>query len=166
MNEASTSKAPRKKRPAYKSVEYEGTVSSVTDAYDSLEELASEVREIVDNSPEGLNQTQRIQTLDEAASALEGLSRPDVPEAVAELAIAYSEAHPTDKRREPSRAIRASNYASVLRAASDRVREQLEAHREETDEDQDEWDGMEQFANQLDEDADAVEGCEFPGMMG
>jgi dsDNA-binding SOS-regulon protein len=166
MNEASNSKAPRKKRPAYKSVEYKGTVSSVTDAYDSLEELASEVREIVDNSPEGLNQTQRIQTLDEAAGTLESLSRPDVPEAVAELAIAYSEAHPTDKRREPSRAIRASNYASVLRAASDRVREQLEAHREETDEDQDEWDDMEQFANQLDEDADAVEGCEFPGMMG
>jgi hypothetical protein len=52
----------------------DGSLSAaVADAFNELEELACECREVVDNAPEGLSATQRIETLNETAEVLEGL---------------------------------------------------------------------------------------------
>lgn len=53
--------------------------SAISDAYTELAELRDEVREVVDNAPEGLSETQRIQTLGETADRLDEFvdSEPD-----------------------------------------------------------------------------------------
>jgi hypothetical protein len=181
--------AKRKKRPAYKHVICDGTCSSVSDAYSALEELGSECREIVDNAPEGLNQTQRITTFEETADALEGVSEPDVPSCISDLHINYSEAVPNNKRASTSRSVRCSNAAAVFSAAADASNEQLEKDRvlwaarkvwddldvdmqaEQTEPDspmidEDDEGDVEQFANDCEEIASTVESLEFPGMFG
>ena len=55
---------------SYKYVNCTGTVSSIEDAFAELQSLGEEAREIVDNAPEGLNQTDRINTFEDTASTL------------------------------------------------------------------------------------------------
>jgi hypothetical protein len=51
---------------------------AVADAFSELQDVACEVRDVVENTPENLSQTQRILTLDETAGVLEGLIEPAV----------------------------------------------------------------------------------------
>lgn len=148
---------------SYKYETMTGTVSSVEDAYSALEELGGECREIVDNAPEGLNQTDRIQTFEESASTLEYLSTPDVPECVRDLAISYSYATPRRKRQSTSRAVRRDNELAVVQAAVAALEEWLE---DEANAEHDDRDEVETFKDQLESDASDIEGCEFPGMFG
>lgn len=170
--------------PAYKSVARQGTVSSVEDSFNTLEELGNECREIVDNASEGLQQTQRIQTFEETASTLEGLSCPDVPTCIADLAIEYTESVPTRKRQSPSRYTRCQNEVAVLTAAKDAAETWLEEHPEIDEDEAEEHDAkvhegsvedgytnddrseVEQFISELDDAISNAEGCEFPGMYG
>jgi hypothetical protein len=79
-----------KPRRRGKAKEVEVTLEhAVHDAFLDLADLGEECREVVDNAPEGLNQTQRIQTLDETASELENLQEPEVPAELAELSVKY-----------------------------------------------------------------------------
>lgn len=149
---------------SYKSVPCVGTVASVEDAFSALEELGSECREVVDNTGDsGLSQTQRIQTFDETASTLEGLSAPDVPECVAELEIRYSDSVPKSKRRSPSRAARCANACAVLAAAAEAAQQWLD---DEANAEHDDRDEVEQFISDLESAVGEAEGCEFPGLYG
>lgn len=148
---------------SYKYQQCTGTVSSIEDAYSALEDLGNECREIVDNAPEGLNQTDRIQTFDETAGTLENMSAPDIPECVQDLAIGYSEAVWARKRGGISRARRCENAASVLQAAVGALEEWLD---DEANAEHDDRDEVESLKDQLDSDAGEAEGCEFPGMFG
>lgn len=153
---------------AYKSVQCDGTVSSVEDAFSALEELGSECRELVDNvEGTGLRETGRIQTFDETASTLEGLSAPDVPECVAEVSISYHESVPARKGRGTSRAKRCQNAIAVLQAAAEAAGQWLEdteAAPEDTDEEK--RSEVEDFVQSLQEAVDEAEGCAFPGLHG
>lgn len=144
---------------SYKYVMCQGTVSSVEDAFSALEDLASECREVYDNASEGLQQTQRIQTFGDTADTLEGLSCPDVPECVSELAISYSEA---TKKRGVSRAKRCENAVSVLQAAVDALENWLDG----LPDDDDNRDEVDSFKSELEDAISNAEGCEFPGMYG
>jgi hypothetical protein len=146
--------------PAYKCVRCTGTVSSIEDATNALEELGGECREVVDNASEGLSQTQRIQTLSETADALDCLQSWDIPEAVRELPIEYDESVPTRKRMQPSRSVRCANATSVLQAAL----EALEAWQADNEK-HEEIDEVQQLCSELEELISAAEGCEFPGMF-
>lgn len=148
---------------SYKNRSTDSTVSAISDAISDLTSLGEECREIVDNASENLQQTSRIQTFDETASALEGLSEPDVPECVAELPITYSEQISTRKGRGESRAVRCANSVAVLQAAQEAVAMWLE---DETNEEHVERDEVEQLANDIEEIIGEAEGCEFPGMYG
>lgn len=148
---------------SYKNRSTDSTVSAISDAISDLTSLGEECREIVDNASENLQQTSRIQTFDETASALEGLSEPDVPECVAELPITYSEQISTRKGRGESRAVRCANSVAVLQAAQEAVAMWLE---DETNEEHAERDEVEQLANDIEEIIGEAEGCEFPGMYG
>lgn len=152
----------KKKRASFKLVPCTGTVgAAVGDGFSALEDLASECREIVENAEGGLAETQRIQTLGETADTLENLSEPDVPNALQELAVTYSDQVPTDKRRSPSRATRCANACSQLTAAAEAVRTWLEEN-----EGKDGANEAEELADALESAVSDAENCEFPGMFG
>ena len=118
---------------SYKYVPQSSTVSAVSDAFSELTTLGEECREIVDNAPEGLNQTQRIQTLDETASELENLSEPDIPGDAGDLPISYSEAVPARKRMNTGRAVRRDNAVAILSRAVSALEDRIEQMREDAD---------------------------------
>lgn len=146
---------------SYKLVVTETDVTGAVGSISDLMELGAEAREIVDNAPEGLNQTQRIQTFEETASNLEYLDEPDVPECVADLPVKYSMS--VSKRRGESRAVRCSNATTALEAAIGVVEEFIESCTEEQSEQREE---AETFRDALREIVDTAESCEFPGMFG
>jgi hypothetical protein len=75
---------------AMKQTQYTRTVESlVDDAFNTFDDLASEVRDWHRNLPEGLQQADRGEWLDEAANTLEGLQRLDVPEAISNVTVVY-----------------------------------------------------------------------------
>jgi hypothetical protein len=148
---------------SYKSINVETTVSSVADAFASLQSLGEECREIVDNANENLQQTSRIQTFDETASTLENISEPTIPECVADLPITVYTQQSARKGRSESRSVRRDNEVSVLRSAQEAVSTWLE---DDENEKHEEREDVEQFANDLEEVASEAEGCEFPGMFG
>lgn len=157
---------------SYKSVTTETNVSSVEDAISQLEELGSECREIVDNASENLQQTSRIQTFDETASTLEGISAPDIPECVADLTMTVTTSQSTRKGRGESRSVRCANEVAVLSAARDAVDEWINTRTSEiedeggsVDDDEDVQAAVE-FVGELENIISDVENCEFPGMYG
>lgn len=163
----------------YKFVPHTSTLSSIADAISELQSLAEECREIVDNAPEGLSETQRIQTLDETAGYLEDVNEPDIPEGADDLAISYSEAVPTRKGRSPSRSTRRDNALAIIGAAVEALEAKVEELREEAndargeDDDSDEGDvadakadSFDELKTELEEIVSNVESCEFPGMFG
>lgn len=155
---------------AYKSVQCTGTVSSISDAFSELTSLGEEAREIVDNAPEGLNQTDRIQTFEATADALENLTEPDVPACIADLPVTYFESVPTRKRQGTSRATRCSNAIGIISAVRDVADEWVNEHVGEDGEPkegfEDDVEAVIQFVSECEEMESEAEGCEFPGMFG
>lgn len=152
---------------SYKIVNQTGTISSVSDAVSALTDLGDECREIVDNAEGGLKETSRIQTFEETAGTLEGISEPDVPDCIADVAVEYGEQVPRRKARHPSRAVRCANAVALLQAASESAQQWLddtEAAPEDTNEA--ERDEVQDFIDNLDNIISDAEGCEFPGMFG
>jgi hypothetical protein len=75
---------------------------AVDSFYADLEELAGEVREIVDNAGENLANTSRIQTFDATADLLENIDRPTepkLPEALATMEVTVGLATPRSQRQ-------------------------------------------------------------------
>jgi predicted house-cleaning noncanonical NTP pyrophosphatase (MazG superfamily) len=129
-------------------------------AYSELEALRDEVQEIVDNASEGLSQTQRIQTFEETASALDFVdSVPDVPEAVQDFVVEYTE----DKRKSKStsRATRCAEAVNLLQCVIEVLTEFSEAKQ-----DSELCDEIEQLLSELEDAVGYAEGAEFPGMYG
>ena len=176
-----------------KYVTRDSTVSGISDAFSTLEELGSEARELYDNASEGLQQTQRIQTFEETAGTLEGLSEPDVPACIADLPISYSE---QTSKRGLGRARRCQNAIGVLQAAAEAAQTWLDEHPVIDDDEpcegcgrspgfnlgagcekcadlgdgmaysNDDRDEVDTFISELENAISDAEGCEFPGMFG
>lgn len=146
---------------SYKRQLVETDVAGAAGSISDLTDLGAEAREIVDNAPEGLNQTQRIQTFEETASNLEYLDEPDVPEFLSELPVKYTIM--VSKRRGESRAVRCENATAALEAAIEVTEEFMESCAEEQSEQREE---AETFRDALREIVDTAQSCEFPGMFG
>lgn len=185
------SQMPRKKKehrkyeiikplPAVDSDEYQNdrkktfttTVESlVSEAFSIVEELASEMREICDNTPENLQQTDVYQRREEAADALEYIEQPEIPEDFLELEIFYIPSENSSSRRD-----RASEAEGMLREAAEALRDKAEELREthgesevdepETQVENEQADEIDEAAQRIDEAADAICDVEFPGMFG
>ena len=155
---------------SYKSVERQGTVSDISDAFSEIDSLASEMRENADNM-EGTNleQTEKYQATSDAADTLESVQEPTLPDAVAGLPITYYENVNRRKGRGPSRSVRLSNAVAVISAARDAVdtwvNERTEELGDKVDENEEVQEAIE-FVGELENVESEAEGVEFPGMYG
>lgn len=142
-----------------------GLAAVLGDALSEIVSLAEECREIVDNASEGLSQTQRIQTLDETASVLEGLSEPDVPEGV-EIDVTYEPFRP--RRRPYSRAARCGQACYMLGQCIDALEQLIEnkKHAEGGDGKDDEILSVENLKDEIESVKSDAESVDFPGMYG
>lgn len=151
---------------------FSGTLEElISTVYSDIEDLHAEVQEVVDNmgGSEGLSQTQRYATLEEAAEYLEeaASSTPEVPEGLQELDVLYTQ--DTRRRESSTRAGRRDNIVSVLTACIDALGD-YEVPEAEDGEDEDSVEDLSSeandLANELQDTVDKLENCEFPGMMG
>ncbi len=149
---------------AYKQQLVKSTCGSVVDAINTLrDELGQECRDICDNASDGLQQTQRIQTFDETAGTLEGLSDIDVPTVVDDLPIEYNMDVNKRKGASPSRSTRCANEVAILYAAEAAAQAWLD---DEANAEHEDRDDVETFVSECSDAASSCEGCEFPGMYG
>ena len=124
---------------------------AIRSAFSIIEDLANEVREVVDNAADtNFASTQRIQTLEETADTLEQHTEADVPDALQAIEVTVV----TVVKRRQSRADRRDEACSYLAAVIDLLNE-----REDDTE-------AEELAGELQEIQDEWEGAEFPGMYG
>lgn len=136
---------------------------SVTDAVSAsfgvIEELAEEMREAYDNTPESLQNSGAGEARGEAADALESISDPsdDISEYASQNDVTYTE--PVAKRKD-SRATRLNNGLVSAYAAME-VLEALEGQGSE-DEQSEVESAIEAIQTMIDE----AEGVTFPGMFG
>lgn len=133
---------------------YKSTIAStIESAFSGIDDLASEVREVVDNaSGTPRENTSRIQTLSETADTLESLSAPDLPDGETPIG-ARPVSYTLDEHRRMSRADRRDNIVAMLGAAA----EALADVEDET------WSSI---RDEIENAASELEGCEFPGVFG
>lgn len=140
---------------SYKFEKKKSTLGAViSDAYSDLQTLRDEMQETVDNM-EGANMEHlpKYDTASEAVSELDVCdNEPDVPEALADLEVEYSEQVNKRKGRGPSREVRLSNATAMLQAVRDLLNER------END------DAADELVQEIDEAADLD--VTFPGMYG
>jgi hypothetical protein len=117
----------------------------VASAFADLQSLGEECREVVDNVSDnpGLSSTQRIQTMDDTANAIENLSEPNVPAEVADMEVTYD----TAANGASSRGGRAGEIADMLRSCQEATKSVAK-----------------DFADELESLIDEIEGLEFPSM--
>lgn len=134
----------------------------VADAHSTVTGLGEEFREMYDNAPESLQQTDVNQRRDETASAIESLSEPDVDEKLGALPAKFSPWQPARKGRGLSRADQAAEAVARLETAVEVLQEYAEAEgRSEEDKD-----AAESLVSDIEELRGEMEGLEFPGMFG
>ena len=167
----------------------------IDDAYNAIQELGGEFREIVDNAPENLQNNDLNTQRGETADACESLDQPEVRSTIlSELDVSYTEDNGKvyRGRQSQSRACKASNIAGMFRAAADAVSEWAsdnpddvpeyddEKSEEEQSEEYKAWaakgfdkddyevarEEADELADGLNEIADEIEGMSFPGMFG
>lgn len=146
---------------SYKSVNCEGTVSSVSDAFSELESLKDEMTEWRDNLEEKFSGTQKYEDVSACCDELEQVDEVEVPEVIGEVKIAYSEMRNRRKGRGESRSVRRDNAVAVLQAAKDAAENWLEG----LPEDDENKDQVSTFIDELDTQIGYAEGAEFPGMF-
>lgn len=130
-----------------------GTVgAAVGDAFSELQSLGEECREIVDNAPENLQQSARIETLGESADTLEAMEEPSVPNDISNLEIEWTE------RAGVGRATRCSNALSAIEAAKERVDAEIGERAVD--------DSVADLSESLGDIIAEAQNCEFPGMFG
>jgi hypothetical protein len=158
--------------------------NAISSFYSEIEELAGEVREVVDNAPEGLAESSRIQTMGEAADTLEECQEPDAPKGLwdafsTEISVSL-QVRGGKKRGSESRAVRCSNAASQAQSAIEAVRGWCDEKEEALQEEQEKAalaveyvESLESLINEartycdeIEEHVGNAEGAEFPGMMG
>ena len=170
----------------------EGTVSGfISDAHAEITSLGEEFREIVDNAPDSLRESDVNTRRDGTASACEGLNEPDCSnDILGELSCSTSldMGKVYRGRQTQSRACRAGNAGSMFNAAADAVRQwvedfpvvdedstkqekkdhaaMLEANDWSADDFAEAHDQADQLISECEDCAGEIENMEWPGMFG
>jgi hypothetical protein len=127
--------------------------AAVSNAFIVFEELAGECRDVVDNAPEGLSRTQRIETLDETAGVLENLSAPDVSAELAEIKLNLPIG-----RRPRSRGDQRDDALTIIAACIEAL--------DNIDENDPRREEAQSLRDELENTSSEAETCVFPGMYG
>lgn len=168
-------KISKKRFPCKGSIE-----DAISAGYELIEELKSEVQEVVDGAEGGLAETPRIQTLMETADALDSYTEapdfPTLPDGCDQPEVEWTE----NRRSGISRSTRRDNAVAALDAAisgieqwcSDIGDELQELEDKESDDEDymaacdDLRSELEQLKSYIEEAKSAAESAEFPGMYG
>lgn len=130
-----------------------------TEVASGIEELGSELRSWHDNLPDGLNSSDKAGEIDEAASTLEGISVPEVPDALEGVSVYFLPGLELDSR--PKRAAEIGRIISTLTDAA----EQKKGEIAEEDPDSEDIQEIESFISNLENAASELENVSFPSMM-
>jgi hypothetical protein len=149
-------KRARKKRAREpKLVEYTTEIAgAIDDVFGDLEGLASDCFEAFESTPENLQQSYRMQVLENSADELENLQAPEVPEALGKVSVKYS----LPKRPYCSREARKSDAATILEACTHTLEDIPDGDDRRAD--------AQALIDELRGAIDTIETCEFPGMCG
>lgn len=163
---------------AYKSVQQTATpLEAIAVFYADIESLAEEARGVVDGATgKPQESTERIHTMTATADVLEALNPDEAP--TLELpSITISVLVNTNKRREPSRAIRRDNACAYAQAGIDAIREYCD--KQDTDQTPPNAEAetatkerlgklyeLRLWCDDVESDILDVQECEFPGMIG
>ena len=163
-------------------------------AQSEVETLAGELREWHGNLPEGINNSDKAGEIDEAASTLENLSFPDVPDALTGIKVLHLPALEQDSRPKRNAEVVSmlEDAIGALNSRADELREAIEDAKKEPDntgerdeesnavaqeaamtspDEEDETDPqemisrIESFVSELEEVKGELENVTFPSMM-
>jgi hypothetical protein len=109
------------------SIETTTIENAVNDAWSEFAELAQEMRDAFENTPEPLQLSEVSQAREAAADALESLEKPDVPKELAEKGIEVERTPPTRRASRSSRCNDACELLSAVMQALDAMKENEEA---------------------------------------
>jgi hypothetical protein len=134
---------------------------AVSEGWGIIEELAQEMRDAADNTPESLQQGGVGAMRVEAADALENISEPEVPDSLKEIKIKVMRRVRTPKQQmKMGRRTRLDEAVNVLSAAVSHLEDMGDDTAEAVKDDAD------QFAQDVQAMIDEADGVEFPGMYG
>lgn len=146
---------------------------AINTAFSTIEDLASELREAYENTPESLQQSGAGEARGEAADTLENISEPDVPECAQELPVAFT--HMPLPRRS-SRSDRLADGLGYAYQAIEVIEERIEVlTKQQSDNDKDdsavaetqeEIDALDSLRDEVTTMIEEAESVEFPGMFG
>jgi len=161
-----------------KMVKYEGTVAeAVSYGFALIQELADEVREAYDNTPESLQNSGAGEMRGIAADELEQITEiDDIPDALGSVAVRFEKKPLT---RGVSRAARRDDATFLLGKAIEALEaqkyEEIEAlealeaqgrEAQESDDDNEEAAARDELVEAIQQMIDDAEAVEFPGMYG
>lgn len=142
------------KRARFKSTTVKTTVADiVSGSIGDLEALKEELEQWKENIEEKFSTTEKYSQLEEAVDALE-ISEPDIEDELGNIEVEYQTVNPKSIK---SRSARCNEATRLLSAAIDALNAAAE--------DDDQLEGAEDLANELQEIVDTAEGVEFPGMF-
>lgn len=141
-------------------VDHVSTIGGVvSDAFATIEELGSEMRDAYDNTPESLQNGGVGEARGQAADDLEAISEADVPETFQETEVKWQS---MPLKRRASRADRLSDALEGARAAL----EVLDEIRNDEKRSEDEREKADQCHSDIESMIDEAEAVTFPGMYG
>jgi hypothetical protein len=102
-----------------------------------VESLAGELRDWHDNLPEGINSSDKAAEIDEAATTLENITFPDLPDAVSTIKVLHLPALEQDSRPKRSAEVVSmlEDAIAALNSKADELRQALEDAKKEGDAD-------------------------------
>ena len=138
---------------------------AASEAISELTGLGEEMREIYDNSPESLQQTDINQRRDETASTCEGFSEPDYPKELEDIKVTITDL----PAKQHSRNTRSGQAVYMLQECVDTLQEtfdELEKKENPTKEEESKKNAIESLKDDLENIMSEAEGLDFPGMFG
>jgi len=149
-------------------------------AQSEVESLAGELRDWHDNLPEGINSSDKAAEIDEAASTLENITFPDLPDSLSTIKVLHLPALEQDSRPKRSAEVVSmlDDAIAALNSKADDLRQALEDARkaegnadeaepakEEEPNPQEMIDEIESFVSDLEDVKGELENVAYPSMM-
>jgi hypothetical protein len=146
----------------------EGTISdAISEGFSEIQSLRDEITEWKDNMEEKMSSTDKYQQVSECADTLDEIADSEddcLPPIHAEDAVKWVTQKKKSKKSPYPRWLRMQNAVNALEAAKDALTSLVEE--EDSDLDEDDKLGLQEYIDKIEEVIDTGNGVEFPGMFG